>query len=983
MAKRGATEQITKDTWERADERDSRDRSEEPAEDAPPQILAKRKILKPKSRVSNASSMASAPATPSLFNLGQSAGPAAASSSLFGRPQATPSKNPFGQSISTPSAPAIGFGTTPSQKPSAGSLFGTPAQSNSTSNLFGNISTTPSTNPQSTGSLFGLPNNQASPAPKPSTPLFGGPPAFASSTPKPDSNLFKPSTQTPNGNIKPAAPSNSLFGFPPAKSQDGPSSNNQAPPEIAKPSTTPTATPLKQNPFALFGNPSPSISSKPDPVDSAGSITAGPATGPSIAAEPPASKKPDAQNTTLFSGPKPSTNNIYPSLPSSNNIFKPNTPSVGSKPTATPIFGTAPQPPSKPSAGPSTTGTDATKIDPNSLEPPSASSLTKEQMPTFNWLYQIRSLNYQFLEQTRQAISEDPYSDLSTWAEFYKQQVSSFAALRLSQKDQVENGMNIDRSMTDAPKPEATASSKTPLFPFGSSTPSSNISYPQLPNSSNEPISKPAPNNQPPLFGKLSSDQNSATPPSQPASIFNSTSAASGLFGSKPSAPAETKPTPFAFGSGSQTPNSIFDSAPTSKPAAANLFSWNSKPSSAVPSNASSPGSVLAGGTAGMKDSSAGGWSNPFTSENPMFLTNNDEDEDEDEDENEEGAADEVDAENPSQEDEENESSEPASASSKQTSLFGQPSNVLKDSAAQSTPPNSLFGRVGTAPSAPFGQASTPKTGAVGLFGSTSAAQEGKTWTPDKGIFFGERTDNKNGATPSTNSSTSLFGSQPSANVSTPPTSIFGNAAAGAPSFNFSVSSNGKSIFSNPPSKPATPPVLFGGQTGGGLVPPPSLFGGASPAPSDISTPGDTSNKEGGEDENEPSDEAGHEGNVKDLSGRGPGEEDEDEIFEARSSIYNLNKGAYVKIGIGRLRVLKNRNTLKSRIVVKVETGKVLMNVGLRKEIDYTKVSPSEADGKVVKVIEFLSGSGSRVWVMKVGTVELAQKLRKTLEENK
>ncbi|KAJ6264363.1 hypothetical protein Dda_0508 [Drechslerella dactyloides] len=1020
MAKRGATEQITKDSWERDEDQGGRDRSEEPAEIASQAVLAKRKILKPKSRVGGASSVAPAPASSGLFNFGPSAPPPpAGSTSLFGQPQAaTPSRsNIFGSPAAAPPAPVASSPNpfapaSASQKTLFPGLFGTPAQANATPTFSttpagaasqGNAASQPASN------LFGTPAGQANTAPKP---LFG---TQSAQVPKPSQNLFTPA-QIPNGTAnaalfsapqatKPTEPRGSLFGFPKATSQK----SDDAPP---KRSTTPTATPTKQS-FGLFGDGGPKPNSAlesnahmgessnkvPTPIKPLFGTPAQPAS-PTQKLNKSSSEIPNpfsGATTTKSGNPFAQSN----ATPSSNSLFSSPKPSAGA-PTSH-----APSPNFfKPSTAQSEAKEDAvesgSKIDPTSLEPPVESGLTRDQMPLFNWLYQVRCLNNQFVDKVKHALSDDPYSDLSTWADFYQAQIANFTALRISQQEEVENGMNVDDRNNNEQEPAlATPSKASKIFESALGSTSSQPQPTTQPKDLSEPSNPPAASSlfqtkpSTGLFGQPASNQAAAGSSSSTfgASLFPSATGTkpSSLFGTKPAAaPApEAKNTPlFQFGSSNQTSKSIFDSnsikeSDNNKLFTPNSFAWNSKSNSAVPSNASSPGSVLASGTAGMKDVSAGGWSNPFTQENPLFITKDDDD-DEDEEEGEgEGAGDgdehdiaideDADAdEQPSEESIVETSSSANKTESSSTSIFS----------AQPASSGSLFGRVTSTPTPTFtfGQSAAPKTGAVGLFGNTAAPNDTKTWTPEKGIIFGNPAEsNKNDAATNAAPAPSLFGGQATASGS-----LFGNSSStSVPSFNFSMPANGKSIFSNPPSKPATPPVLFGGQPSGGLAPPGPLFGGLSPAPSDISTPGETSNKEGGEDENEPSDEAGQVGNSKDLSGRGPGEEDEDEVFEARSSIYNLVKGAYVKIGIGRLRVLKNRNTFRSRIVVKVETGKVLMNVGLRKELDYAKVSESEAKGKVVKVIEFLQGGESRVWVMKVGTVELAQKLRKTLEENK
>ncbi|KAF3907621.1 hypothetical protein AA313_de0204899 [Arthrobotrys entomopaga] len=972
MAKRGATEQITKDTYDQENDRDS---SPDPSEDAPPKVLATRK-----SRLGAGGSSAS------LLNVEQSnstpAGPGAGTPSIFGQAQPTPSKSIFGQLASTPNSNSNPFGATPSQQPSPfPNLFGASTQAKESA-----AASTLGKTPQQPPNLFGTPASQAADSSKPLGNIFGTP---AGQTPKPAANPFAASTRTPNGISSDFAggsqkrpteqPPQGLFGFPSAAKQPNFGQNNNI-------STTPTATPTKPSLFNLFDKQNAAVSPMPAAAENNKSPAKPLFGGQFQAAAAPAVKTDkEPQNFgNLFGGPKPTNGN---SPFASNNVssnqkplFSPPNPSASTN--STPAQNSFKV--SKPAAPEPDTKNHATEnnteLDVNSLEPPKGSSLTREDMPAYNWMYQIRSLNTQFLEMIQEALTSDPYSDMTPWTEFYQKHTLAFDALRKSQMEQLEqlgNEMQVDNGNGNGAE-TATPSKASRLFESALASSTSQPSNPQAQNSNNLFQTMPSTG----LFGQKPAPQAPSTgtlfnPAPQADNMFSSASTKpTGIFGNKPAPAAESR-SPFIFGSASQaTSGSLFDSGPAkendglgSKSLAPNPFSWTSKTNSAVPSNASSPASVLAGGTAGMKDADAGNWTNPFTQENPLFITNNYDDDDEAEDNEGDGNEEDDDDMQNADDGDANEDAAPPSntTSSEPAPIFG-----AQQPAASS---GSLFGRVSSAPIFNFGQSSAPQTGAVGLFGNTAASADTKTWTPDKGIKFGNQSENKSDAS----SAPSIFGNKTQA----PSAGLFGSGSStSVPSFNFASPSNGNSIFSNPSSKPATPPVLFGGPSGGGLAPPAPLFGGPSPAPSDMSTPGDSSNKEG--DENDPSDEAGQQGgNSADFSGRGPGEEDEDEVFEARSSIYNLVKGAYVKIGIGRLRVLKNRITFKSRVVVKVETGKVLMNVGLRKELDYAKVSETEAKGKVVKVIEFLPAGESRVWVMKVGTVELAQKLRKTLEENK
>ncbi|EGX44291.1 hypothetical protein AOL_s00193g19 [Orbilia oligospora ATCC 24927] len=995
MAKRGATEQITKDTWERDEDDGGRDRSEEPAEVASQAVLAKRKILKPKSRVGGISAAAPgpspSPASSGLFNFGP---PAATNStpttSLFGQlAQTTPSKNLFGQPVPLSSTPAGNpFSASKSENSLFPNLFGTPMPSEVALTTLETAVAKPATavsTPQVASSIFGAPAPQLASTHPVTTAVTATPPTFVFGAPssqitKPGPSIFAPSTlaQGPTGAI--AEPQKNLFGFPAHKPQEVveavPSSTT----------TTPTVTPAKPPLFGSFGDSAavkPSDGSEPRSKILFGAPPHLPILNSNLE-EGGENEKTSIFNTgngSLASNSmQPSSRSLFPDL----KVANPQSASAH----ATGLFKTPTM------MGPSgakdipedVAKSKQPKHDPKSLIPPPGVGVTQQDMPTFNWLYQVKSLNLEIQDRIQEALSKDPFTNLTGFINYYQDNLTYIDSVKLSQEGQLdekaetEADNHIEGNYETKDKHDLVTPSKaSKLFESALAPSASKNSSASLQNETNStsdarPFSGSVFQSKPStgLFNQPTSAMSALNPPSE--SIFSgATTKSIGLFGSGSSSNNDTKTAPlFQFGSQSKAPVNIFDSAPSkeSDNAAPKAFApnslWNSKPNSAAASNASSPGSVLAGGTAGMKDSDTGGWSNPFTQENPLFLPGGEDDDDEDGDEGEKEGENNV-RESNEPEDDAPESS--AITKPEPTSVFG----------AQQSSSNSLFGRVSSTPTFNFGQIAAPKTGAVGLIGNTAGTSDKQTWTPDKGIKFGDRIDSKGSSTASGSvPAQSLFGLQSQAPA---PGGLFGNTTT---KFNFPQPTNGKGVFSNSPLKSAIPSVLLSGLTGGGLAPPATTFGGPSPAPSDISTPGEASNKEGGEDDNDPSDEAGQQGgNTKDLSGKGPGEEEEDEVFETRSSIYNLNNGAYVKIGIGRLRVLKNRINGRARIVVKVETGKVLMNVGLRKELDYTKVSESEAKGKVVKIIEFLPEGKSRVWVMKVGTAELAQKLRKTLEEKK
>jgi hypothetical protein len=169
----------------------------------------------------------------------------------------------------------------------------------------------------------------------------------------------------------------------------------------------------------------------------------------------------------------------------------------------------------------------------------------------------------------------------------------------------------------------------------------------------------------------------------------------------------------------------------------------------------------------------------------------------------------------------------------------------------------------------------------------------------------------------------------------------------------------------------------------GSAQPSTGIFGSANGASSGTSVfaPAASPSTEKSEDatpaEGEPSDTPPDPSKSTDLSGKGPGEEDEDSLFSVRALIYDLTGGGTKKEGVGQLRVLKNRNNGKARIIVRSDIGKVLMNVALQPNVEYTVVQQ-----RLLKVPEFLEG-GIKIWGTKCGKEENAATLLKIVEEAK
>lgn len=141
--------------------------------------------------------------------------------------------------------------------------------------------------------------------------------------------------------------------------------------------------------------------------------------------------------------------------------------------------------------------------------------------------------------------------------------------------------------------------------------------------------------------------------------------------------------------------------------------------------------------------------------------------------------------------------------------------------------------------------------------------------------------------------------------------------------------------------------------------------------------------------ENSAAQEAGDEGagsdgeanpeNSVDLSGKGPGEENEDSVYEKRSKVYEVADGQVKSVGLGNLRVLVNNETKKSRLLVRADgSGRVLVNIGLRKALTYTH----QGNGSV-KVLDFTADQKPVTYLLRVKTAADGDELASKLQEVK
>ena len=275
---------------------------------------------------------------------------------------------------------------------------------------------------------------------------------------------------------------------------------------------------------------------------------------------------------------------------------------------------------------------------------------------------------------------------------------------------------------------------------------------------------------------------------------------------------------------------------------------------------------------------------------------------------------------------------------------------------------------------------STPTTSigsSAPLFTFTGSPGGDNTWKVNSPIKFGSSSSGPPGLTltapsPSKPSLGGLFG----------PSSTFSSSKADlSPNGLDKPSSN---IFNFSAGKPSTVSG-FGFNFGG---PPAAPIGtlaaplGASNASSRATSPGITtgdnsateSNAEGAEDGSEKQEQLN-------LADKGPGEEDEDVLFavKAKAMIFESSDKGWVTRGVGRLRVLKHRDTAKTRVLMKQDpSGKIILNAALLGTMKYEHMQ-----SKTVKLGVATDVGKLVTWLIRTGKDEDAVELARILEENK
>ena len=319
--------------------------------------------------------------------------------------------------------------------------------------------------------------------------------------------------------------------------------------------------------------------------------------------------------------------------------------------------------------------------------------------------------------------------------------------------------------------------------------------------------------------------------------------------------------------------------------------------------------------------------------------------------------------------------------SSKSTNLFGQPSHTSRSSIFGKLPSSaSGFGQVppfgdrsnAQPPSTPNTSTSdepsiTPSTNTLGL---TNSPTGDNTWKVNSPIKFGGAVSPPGmkitSPSPSKPSLGGLFGASqtnaPTLAPTNPTQGLFGTTAAKAPIVGFGFD------FGGPP-KLAT----------SSLAPPSNL---ASNATSRATSPGVTT---GGESQNESNADGVEDGAEKhaqlDLAAVGPGEEDEEVVFtvKAKAISFDIANKSWASKGVGMLRVLKHRETAKSRLLMRQDpSGKIVLNAALLGTINYEYVLT-----KKVKMAVATDAGKLSTWMIQTGKDEDASELARILEAEK
>ncbi|KAI4117925.1 MAG: hypothetical protein LQ345_001945 [Seirophora villosa] len=295
--------------------------------------------------------------------------------------------------------------------------------------------------------------------------------------------------------------------------------------------------------------------------------------------------------------------------------------------------------------------------------------------------------------------------------------------------------------------------------------------------------------------------------------------------------------------------------------------------------------------------------------------------------------------------------------------IFGNRSNEAGKEKSPANQNSNIFGT-------PSSSNNAPMANMFGGKGTGNSPGGDNTWKPQTPIKFGEV---------SSAEAPSISFTSPSP-AKTTFTGLFG-----APKATTSSETSGSSIFKptdSPFGKPA--PLTFGfsapaKETNESLALP---SGTQSESTSRATSPGGTDTEGVGE-----SSDAVHDQETTpqlDSAEASKAEADEDVVFEEMGKLYKFDNSGkdksthkWVLQGTEQFRVLKHRDTNKTRMLMRLKNGRIILNAGLQNSLSYAHVPakrvrfPVPADGKV------------ETWMLSLGQDDDAKKLTGILEENK
>ncbi|KAI9810003.1 MAG: hypothetical protein M1826_003794 [Phylliscum demangeonii] len=333
-------------------------------------------------------------------------------------------------------------------------------------------------------------------------------------------------------------------------------------------------------------------------------------------------------------------------------------------------------------------------------------------------------------------------------------------------------------------------------------------------------------------------------------------------------------------------------------------------------------------------------------------------------------------------------------------SSFGKPSfTTTGPKGANSTANPNNFGNASSTSTRPssniFSAGSNTKSTVFGSAGS-SAGPAGTDPATKSNIF---------GSTAATGSRPNVFGQSAVASA-TPGANVFGRSADASSGSTANVFGGGapapksSSIFGAGVATSAANP--FGsngppGQMGGSFFGAPSKLGETAAEPgssllkpsvasnfsSRVTSPAMASPSEAGRDSGGDEDASKAEKEAQlDLTSRGPGEEDEDILFQVRARALTMEpvQKAWVSRGVGPLRVLKHQDTGAVRILMKQDPrGSIVINTALIKDVAYQV----QKNGKSVSLATAGEDGSLRSWMVMVKESRDAEQLAATLEQEK